>query len=169
MGAITLSISLICTGGERVIIDQGKLSIELPDGWTKSKRNAGNVLIGWESSDQTGSVFIQKLNVGGAIGMVEMMDGFIDNFADNEALIFEGSSEIKTGQVQGVDRKWPAVFATVDAQLEAKPKNFEMKFYLFIFDTGSAQYYIQGSSTKPIWDVREKQIMSLIRSIVAKN
>lgn len=155
--------------GERTVFADGKLSIELGDGWKKSERNQGSVLAGWESSDQACSIFFQKMNVGRGLGMTEIMDGLVTNFEATEGLVFKKVSEYKTGQVTGVEgKKYPAVFATLEMTLKGKPRDFEMKFYLFVFDIGTTQYFMQGSSTKPVRDVRERQIMEMIRSLVAR-
>ena len=168
VAVVTISFFGFIFGGERVVIDEGKISIELPDGWKKSERNSGTTLIGWESSDQKASAFVQRMVVDTSVEMTVILERIVDRFDENEAMEFEKVGEFKTGQVQGTNKKYPAIFTTLEATLKAKPKDFEMKFYLFVFDAGETQYFIQASSTKPIWDVREKQIMSLIRSIVVK-
>lgn len=100
--------------------------------------------------------------------MSDIIDSTIQNFEESFVIKREDET-FKTGQVQGPgEKKWPAVFTTIEATLDAKPKPFTFKFYLMIFDTGSALYFIQASTTKPIRGVREKQIMELIKSIVAK-
>lgn len=162
-----LSLAIL-HAGERVVFADNALSIEVPDGWKKSERNADATLAGWETSDATTSVFFQKMNVGRGIDMTEIMDDLVNNFDQNEHLIFHKAGEYKSGQVKGVNQKFPAIFTTLDVTFKAGPKDFEMKYYLFAFDTGDSQYFLQASSTKPVRGVREKQIMDLIRSIIAQ-
>ena len=108
------------------------------------------------------------MQIPGQVGMVDILESTINNFDQNEALTLGKVEAHKTGQIKGVGKKFPAIYSTFDATLKAKPKDFEMKFYLFVFDAGAVQYLIQASSTKPVWDVREKQIMTMIRSVVAR-
>jgi hypothetical protein len=163
-------LSVDVTAGERIVFADQKLSFELPDGWKKSERNQGTTLGGWESPDQTSSVFFQQMNVTVGLSMTDIMDDIIDNFEKNEGMVFRKVGEYKTGQVNGPGKKkFPAIYTTLDSTLKATPKDFEIQFYLFVFDTGSTQYFMQASITKPVWDVREKQIMSLVRSLIVRN
>ena len=56
----------------------------------------------------------------------------------------EESRKYKTGQVNGPDKKWPAIYTTLDMTLKASPKDFEMKFYLFVFRYRNGPVFYPG-------------------------
>jgi hypothetical protein len=154
--------------GERIAFADDKLSIELPDGWRKSERNPGTTMAGWESSDATASVFFQKMTINSSIEMVDILNNLVDSFVANEGMKLNKVDRHRTGVVNGSDKKYPAIYTTMDVTLRAKPNDFDIKFYLFVFDAGDTQYFMQGSCVKPIRAFRENQMMSLIRSLVVK-
>ncbi|MDF1752253.1 MAG: hypothetical protein P1U89_05680 [Verrucomicrobiales bacterium] len=166
--AIFIANHAFSAGSERVVFAEDKLSVIVPDGWKKSERNTDTTLIGWESPDETTSVFFQKTGYDRSLGMEDILDEIIEEFEVSESIKVKHAANYKSGQVNGVGKKFPAIFSTLDVTLIANPKDFEMEFYLFVFDTGDVQYFIQASSTKPVRDIRKKQIMSLIRSLVAR-
>lgn len=101
--------------------------------------------------------------------MSELMERTIANFEVGFEITGEDEN-YKTGQVKSPGKeKWPAIYTSIEAKIEAKPRPVSFQFYLMIFDTGSALYFVQASTTKPIRPVREKQIMALIQSIVARS
>jgi hypothetical protein len=75
----------------------------------------------------------------------------------------------KTGEVPGKTRKWPAIFATVEAVVKKGKETFAMRFYLFVFDTGKNLYLVQASTTQPVRESREAQIYEFLRSLVANS
>ena len=164
MGFTTLYLD----AGERVVFAEEKLSIEVPDGWKKSKLNVDKTLAGWESPDSTTSMFFTKFNASLNLGMPELMDSVVTNFENSKELEFKKVDEYKTGKIKGVAKTFPAIFTTLDMTFKGPKKDFEMKYYLFVFDTGDTQYLAQATTTKPVWDVREKQIMSVIKTLIAR-
>jgi hypothetical protein len=46
--------------------------------------------------------------------------------------------------------------------------DYEMRFYLLVFDLGERVYFVQASTALPVMVGRENEIMEMIRSIVAK-
>lgn len=165
---LILSTVAASAADKRILIADEKISLILPAGWAKSDKNKETTVAGFVTSDDRSSVFFRKMDSSSGGSMPDIIDSTIQNFEESFVIKREDET-LKTGQVQGPgDKKWPAVFTTIEATLDAKPKPFTFKFYLMIFDTGSALYFIQASTTKPIRDVRERQIMELIKSIVAK-
>jgi hypothetical protein len=153
------------SAAERVLIADGKISIELADGWAETDLNPGKVLAGFATQDKKNSLFLTGFQSGGSL--LELMDQTITNFGQT----FEITSEekAKTGQVNGPgDKKWPAVFKSLEADVKNGNGTFPMKFHLLVFDTGSQLYTFQASSLKPVREARERQIFEMIRSLVAK-
>ena len=169
IAGLVLSTAPAFTADKRILIADEKISLILPAGWAKTDKNKEKTVAGFVTPDETTSVFFTKMDSSGGGSMSEIIAGTILAFEENFEIKKEDES-FKTGQVQGPgEKKWPAIFTTIEAKLDAKPKPFTFKFYLLIFDTGSALYFVQASSTKPVRDIREKQIMELIKSIVAKS
>ena len=153
---------------KRTLIANDKISLIVPEGWIKSERNLNTTLAGWESPDQKASFFFQPLSSDVGLSMTELMDLTVDQFENNEGLVFEKIDKYKTGQVKGVDKSFPAIYTTMDMTFPTSHKDIKLKYYLLIFDVGPLQYFMQASINKPVWDVREKQILSMIQSIVTR-
>ena len=155
--------------GKRALIAEGRLSVEIPDGWEVSELNSENVLAGYATQDSRSSVFFKDIDSALGGSMQDILDGTVFNFEQRFAMKKVG--EAKTGQVQGPtpEKKWPAIFTTMEATVVKGQDSFEMKFYLLIFDTGDRLYTVQVSTTVPVRDVRERQIYEMIRSIIAKS
>lgn len=152
---------------EKVEIAEGKIALELPDGWRETELNAGKVLGGYASSDSRSSVFFRELDAGLGGSMQEILDATIANF--EQTFEMRKVDESKTGQVNGPDKKWPAIFTTAEGFYEKEEKEYGMKFYILLFDTGTGLYFMQASTTIPVRDSHERTIYYLIRSIVAKS
>lgn len=152
--------------GERFEIAEGKLSLILPDGWKKTELNASDVIAGYATQDNRTSAFIRKMDPSGG-GMTDIHDATIANY--EQTFEVHELSEVKTGDVPGKSRKWPAIFSTIEATVKKGDESFEMRFYLFIFDTGSDLYQVQASTTLPARESREKQIFEFLRSLVANS
>lgn len=172
--AVFLGMVLFCLGGNssfvaaenREVIADGKISILIPGGWETTDRNVDDVLAGYATQDNRSSVFFRKVEASGNAGMQDLLDGTIANYESTFKV--KKVSKAKTGDVAGPDRKWPAIFATVEATVVKGAESFEMKFYLLVFDTGTNLYLMQASTTLPVREAREKQIYELIRSLVAR-
>ncbi|MEM6278805.1 MAG: hypothetical protein AAF733_04955 [Verrucomicrobiota bacterium] len=151
--------------GERVLVADDKISIELADGWSETELNQGDVLAGFATQDQRYSLFLNSFEAGGS--MQEVIDATMVNF--EEKFTIRSEEKAVTGQTQGPgDKKWPAIYKTMEADFDRGDQVFGMRFYLLIFDTGTSLYLIQASATLPVRDSRETQIIEMIRSIVAK-
>ena len=153
--------------GERFDIAEGRLSVILPDGWAKTDLNAGDVVAGYATQDNRTSLFIREMDAGLGGGMQELLDATVANYETT----FEVKDVVKakTGEVPGKTRKWPAIFTTVEATVVKGEKSFPMRFYLFVFDTGTNLYLVQASTTMPIREAREAQIYEFFRSLVANS
>ncbi len=152
--------------GERFDIDGGKLSLILPDGWKKTELNAADVIAGYATQDNRTSAFIRRMEPTGG-GMTEILNATLANYEQTYEV--HKVSEVTTGDVPGKSRKWPAIFSTIEATVKKGDESFEMRFYLFIFDTGSDLYQVQASTTLPARESREKQIFEFLRSLVANS
>lgn len=151
---------------EKVEIGDGKIALELPDGWRETELNAGEVLAGFASNDNRSSAFFREMDAGLGGSMQQLLDATIANF--EQTFEMRKVDESKTGQVNGPDKKWPAIFTTAEGFYKDEEKEFGMKFYILIFDTGTGLYFLQASTTLPMRDAHERMIYDLIRSIVAK-
>ncbi|MAS94118.1 MAG: hypothetical protein CMO55_13055 [Verrucomicrobiales bacterium] len=169
LGAIFLLVCSVFQDvlGEEVEVAEGRISLNVPLGWEKSDLNQGEVLAGWATADSRSSVFLREMNAssGGS------MDDLLRNTVNNYEKIFDVKDvgEFRTGQVNGPEKKWPAIFSMVEADVDKGEKTHEMRFYLMIFDTGSSLYFFQGSTTIPVSSGRENDVMGMMRSIVAKS
>jgi len=153
--------------GERFEIAEGRLSVILPDGWAKTDLNAGDVVAGYATQDNRSSLFVREMTSGLGGGMQELLDATVANYETTFEVKEVGKA--KTGDVPGKTRKWPAIFSTVEATVVKGDESFPMRFYLFVFDTGSHLYLVQASTTMPIREARETQIYEFFRSLVANS
>lgn len=153
--------------GERFDFAEGRLSAVLPDGWGRTELNAGDVAAGFATQDQRSSLFVRELEPSPAGGMQELLDATLANYEATFEVKHVG--EARTGDVPGRSRKWPAIFTTADAVVTKGSESFEMRFYLFLFDTGSHLYLVQASTTKPVREAREAQIYEFLRSLFANS
>jgi hypothetical protein len=151
---------------DRTLIDEGRVSLIVPDGWKKTELNAADVLAGYATQDNRSSVFFRAISPESGGGMQDILDATIANY--EATFKVKEVSKAKTGDVSGPGRKWPGIFTTVEASVVKGDETFEMKFYLLVFETGSRLYLMQASTTLPVRESRERQIYELIRSLVAK-
>lgn len=153
--------------GERIDIADGRLSVILPDGWAKTDLNATDVVAGYATQDGRSSIFLREMDAGLGGGMRELLDATVRNF--EATFEVRGGGKVKTGEVPGKTRKWPAIFTTVEARVKKGVEIFEMRLYLFVFDTGESLYLVQASTTQPVREAREGQIYAFFRSLVANS
>jgi hypothetical protein len=104
--------------------------------------------------------------------MQDLMDLTIANFDADERFHLKKVDDYKTGQVNGIkggrEKKWPAIFSQAEGTVTRGDQFNEMRFYLLVFDVGDSMYFVQASTTIPVRMGREKEIMEMIRSIIAK-
>lgn len=168
LGAIFLLVCPVFQDafGEVVEVAEGRISLNVPLGWEKSDLNRGEVLAGWSTEDSRSSVFLREMDAGAGGSMDDLLRNTVANFEGNFEVKKVG--EFKTGQVTGPEKKWPAIFTMVEADVDKGERTHEMRFYLMIFDTGTGLYFFQGSTTMPVSSGRENDILGMMRSIVAK-
>ncbi len=152
---------------DRIFVADEKISLILPDGWEESALNANVVEAGFATQDNRTSCFFMRYGAGTNASMQDLMDMTIASFEEEFTIRKEADS--KTGQVKGPgEKKWPAIFKTMEATVTKGEKEFEMRFYLLIFDVGRDLYLLQATTTLPIRESRERQVYEFIRSLVAK-
>ena len=166
-----LAATVFLSGGlaqaaERTLIDEGRISLILPDGWKTTELNATDVIAGYATQDNRSSVFFRAVEGGSGGDMEDILNATIGNY--EATFTVKKVSKTKTGHVDGPARKWPGIFTIVEAEVKKGDNTFTMKFYLLVFDTGSRLYLMQASTTLPVREARERQIYELIRSLVAK-
>lgn len=160
LAASISATSLQARDNERIPIEGTTLSLTLGDGWAESDRNADQVLAGFESSDERSSIFITEASAGGRMSMTEIMESTIANF--EKAFTLETVGEIKDGPLAGGG---VAIYCTLDLEMKTAKKPIPFRFYLYLCDTGEGLYLFQGSTMKPVREVREREILATIRSI----
>jgi len=140
VGLVAACLAAIPLGAaERTVIADGKISIEVPDGFAPTDRNAGDTLAGYATQDGRSSFFFRAMDAGSGGSMRQLLDATVANF--EERFRVTQVEEPGTGQVDGPGgRKWPAVFTTAEATVTKGGESFDMKFYLLIFDTGDGLY-----------------------------
>ena len=166
-----LAVAIFLSGSgagaaDRTLIDEGRVSLIVPDGWIKTELNAADVLVGYATQDNRSSVFFRAMSPEFGGGMQDILDATIANY--EATFKIKEVAKAKTGDVAGPERKWPGIFTTVEASVVKGDETFEMKFYLLVFETGSRLYLLQASTTLPVREARERQVYELIRSLVAK-
>lgn len=150
-------------GNRRVAFHGSKLSIELASDWTSVERPGA--LAAFASADRTSSFFITVAGSTDASTMDEVLNGAVADF--EQAFKVSEKGEYKWGKVKGPAKEWNAIFTTLELEMVGKPENIPFRFYLTIFDTGTALYLIQASTVKPLKADREREIIAMIRSVIA--
>lgn len=164
MGFVILATALV-RGEDRILVADDKISIELASGWEETDLNSGEVLAGFATQDQRYSLFLNRFQSGG--DMHDVLEATVANYAERFKITSE--KEAVTGQAQGPgEKKWPAIYKSFEAEFDRGDQVFGMRFYLYVFDTGSWLYTWQGSATLPVREVREAQMIEIIRSTIAK-
>lgn len=161
-----VSLPLCLTAQEnntRVAFHADKLSLELATGWTQIERP--DALAAFSSADKNASMFLTIAKNDAASSMDDVLTGAVANF--EEAFKVNEKGEYRWGKIQGPTKKWNAIFTTLELEMVGKPANIPFRFYLTIFDTGTALYLIQASTMKPVKADREKEILAMIRSVIA--
>jgi len=152
---------------EIVTFDEDRITMTLPDGWEKSELNREAALAGFQSSDSTTSLFFRDYQEVGDVGMREVLDATVANF--EKEFRFTEDGEVRQGTVKGIgEKRWPGIFTTFEAEAENDSKTFRWKFYRLIFDTGDRIVLVQATTTIPLRQSRDRQVMDAIRSLVVK-
>ncbi len=161
---ISLSLSLPAQDdNNRVDFHQHKLSLVPAKDWQKVERP--NTLAAYASADKTSSIFFSIAQNDGASTMEEVLDSTITNFEVAFKVLKVG--EYKSGKIKGPGKECKAIFATLELEWEGKSKSLPFRFYLTMFDVGDTLYLIQASTQKPVKKEREKEILTMIRSVTA--
>lgn len=161
----------IQASGKKVIIAEKKIAVTLPLGWYESDPKRDDVEAGFNTRDNRSSIFFRSFD-GGNGTMQDLMDLTIANFDVDKRFYLKKVDDYKTGQVGGIldgsEKKWPAIFSQAEGVVRKEGLDYEMRFYLLVFDVGDRVYFVQASTTLPVMVGRENEIMEMIRSIVAK-
>jgi hypothetical protein len=161
----------IQASGKKVIIAEKKIAVTLPLGWYESDPKRDDVEAGFNTRDNRSSIFFRSFD-GGNGTMQDLMDLTIANFDVDKRFYLKKVDDYKTGQVGGIldgaEKKWPAIFSQAEGVVRKEGLDYEMRFYLLVFDVGDRVYFVQASTTIPVMVGRENEIMEMIRSIVAK-
>ncbi len=168
-GTALLAVAMICPAQRpenRVSFHENKLSIVLEPGWKNSDKNADTALAGFESSDQRSSMFINLVRAADSASMPDIMDVAVANY--EKVFDVKKVGEYKTGQVQGPDKKWSAIYVQIELEMKTSRDPIPFRFYVMLFDTGTQFYQIQASTMTPVREVREKEIFKMMSSIIAK-
>lgn len=157
--------------GKEIIFAEDKIAMTLPLGWYESELNADDVEAGFATEDSRSSIFFRSFD-GGNGSMQDLMDLTIANFDADERFFLKKVDDYKTGQVRGIkdskEKKWSAIYSQAEGVVSKDDFEYEMRFYLLVFDVGDRVYYVQASTTLPVQAGRENEIMEMIRSIIAK-
>lgn len=157
--------------GKEIIFAEDKIAMTLPLGWYESELNADDVEAGFATEDSRSSIFFRSFD-GGNGSMQDLMDLTIASFDADERFYLKKVDTYKTGQVRGIrdgkDKKWSAIYSQAEGVVGKDDFEYEMRFYLLVFDVGERVYYVQASTTLPVQTGRENEIMEMIRSIIAK-
>ena len=157
--------------GKEIIFAEEKIAMTLPLGWYESELNADDVEAGFATKDSRSSIFFRSFD-GGNGSMQDLMDLTIANFDADERFYLKKVDDYKTGQVGGIkvgqEKKWPAIYSQAEGVVRKDDFEYELRFFLMVFDVGDRVYFVQASTTLPVQTGRENEIMEMIRSIIAK-
>jgi len=151
-------------GKQRISFNDNKLSLELAKGWEKIERP--DTLVAYTSADKSSSIFFTIAQNEGASTMDDVLASAITNFEIAFKVLKVG--EYKSGKIKGPKKEWNAIFTTLELEWEGREKDLPFRFYLTMFDVGNTLYLIQASIQKPVNKDREKEILAMIRSVIAK-
>ena len=147
----------------RIRLGDSGLSVALPPGWrTADKAPDHEETFGaFQSRDRTASWFLSAARASAQADMPQIMEGIVANF--ESAFLVDHIGDSKTGTLA----ESPAVFTTLEAQLRSAndSRTIAFRFYLAVLDTGQGLYLVQASVQKPVKPEREREVLSLLRSL----
>ncbi len=141
----------------------GSLQVELPDGWRESKQNqAGSDSVGgWESSDRKTSFYVLEMRVvNQAADARAALDQTIENFDRDENWLVQSIGDKRDITINGL----PAVYVAVELELRAGERKVPFKFHFAMVGAARSFYLLQGSLMKPVWQVREDELIRMFKS-----
>lgn len=145
------------------VFADGQLSIDLPDGWSESRQNQANSdsVGGWESSDRKTSLYVLRLRlVNQGDEMRAALDRTIENLDRDENWLLRKTGEYRQITIQGL----PATYARVELDLRSGSRTVPFVFHLAMVGGANSFYLLQGSVMKPVWQVREDEVIRMIKS-----
>lgn len=145
------------------VFSEGRLSIDLPDGWKESQQDQANSdsVGGWESSDRKSSLYVLRLRLANQGDETRAaLDRTIENFDRDENWLVQKIGDYRQITIQGL----PATYARVELELRAGERRVPFVFHLAMVGAANSFYLLQGSAMKPVWQVREDEIIRMFKS-----
>lgn len=145
------------------VFHDGQLRVNLPDGWSESKQNQGgsDSVGGWESSDRKTSFYVLRLRLGNqGDEMRAALERTVENFDRDENWQIQRIGQYRSITINGL----PASYVQVDLELKAGKKTFPFVFHFAMVGAANSFFLLQGSSMKPVWKVREDELIRMIKS-----
>lgn len=166
---LSLLLALTSTGAsafandKTVEIDDGRVSIALPPGWSESEQEQKGTdsIGGFESSDRKTSFYIIELkNVSVADQVLDALDRTIENFDADQNWIVKNIG--KTRDVT-INEK-PAAYCRVELDLVAGEREVPFVFHFTMVGGRQSFFLLQASTMKPVRGVREQELFRMMKS-----
>lgn len=155
---------LTAQGADRqTVFDEGRLQVDLPDGWKDSEQNQGNSdsVGGWESSDRKTSLYVLKLRLmNQGDDMRAALDRTIENFDRDENWLVQKIGTFRQITVNDM----PASYVSVELELRSGSRKVPFVFHFAMVGAGKSFFLLQGSTMKPVWKTREDELIRMIKS-----
>lgn len=144
-------------------VDEGRLEVALPDGWKPSQQTlaGSDALAGWESSDRKTSFYVIRLggNVQGS-DLRGALQNTIEAMDRDDHWLVQRIGEYRDITLNGL----PAVYVPVDLELRSGGRTVPFVFHFAMVGARSSFYLLQSSTMKPIWKVREDEVIRMMKS-----
>ena len=160
---LSLSLAVGMAADKPTEFHDGKLRIDLPDGWKESQQNQGgsDSVGGWESSDRKTSFYVLQLRLGNqGDDMRAALERTVTNFDRDENWLVGRIGEYRDISINGL----PASYVRVGLELRAGERKVPFVFHFAMVGAANSFFLLQGSTMEPVWKVREDELIRMIKS-----
>lgn len=149
MRTLLLSLLLVLPlSADETAFDEGRFTVEFPDGWKKADPPQANIVVHRETEDGEATFSISRLGItpGAKADLDATLDTFVKNFKDN-GMTVKGDPK---GQASVIDGK-PALVAAVPVEMRVDDEPVAITFFMVFVEASERlivmQATLRGSGT----------------------
>ena len=163
LGILLMPLATSLGADRPTVFDEGRLQVDLPDGWKESEQNQGNSdsVGGWESSDRKTSFYVLQLRLlNQGDDMRAALDRTIENFDRDENWLVQEIGNFRQITINSL----PATYVSVELELRSGSRKVPFIFHFAMVGAEKSFFLLQGSTMKPVWKTREDELIRMIKS-----
>jgi hypothetical protein len=160
IGVFWAGLALASAADKVTNFDEDRLQIALPDGWKKSAQPMQGAAGGWESSDRKTSFYVMGQVTNQSADMRDALKGVIDSMDASDQWALQKIGDFRDITLNGL----PAVYVKVDLELMSGGRAVPFVFHFAMVGSRASFFLLQSSTMKPIWQVREDEVIRMMKS-----